>query len=492
MSLTFTVHYEDTSTPIVFELDSHIIELKYLISDALQIDFNSISLFVERYGQIDTEDLIELPITVLSLPQNVNINLFVLDMNKKEMFYKLYCSRKFAGFNPLRQLGFRLDNGAPICLACSIFCRKGQYSFDTAIVGQDFICKCGNLPDKQCVYCDMTSFERKLNVSLPNIKAILEQHSEALLKYENEKKIEELSQAREREFDFENSIKFGLQRVREYDDEETIKKVHSLVPKRDDGMSDHDYVKKLLYWFKNDFFTWCNKPKCSQCHNNQDNMISIGTEISSEEEQRWLASRTEVYQCIECDLIARFPRYNSPYKLLETRTGRCGEYANTFGCILNACGFKVRFVDNFEDHVWNEFYSETEKRWIHVDSCENAFDTPLLYEQGWGRVMTFILAHSTEEIVDVTPRYIKCWELCQERRSKENEDKLKELLEGMNISLAVNLSQEKQKEIEERHNKEQKELNDKKGSGNEVKEAELIGRQSGSVEWRKERGEFKK
>ena len=90
---------------------------------------------------------------------------------------------------------------------------------------------------------------------------------------------------------------------------------------------------ELLYWFKNDFFTWCNKPKCSQCHNDQDNMISIGTEISSEEEQRWLASRTEVYQCIECDLIARFPRYNSPYKLLETRTGRCGEYANTFGCI---------------------------------------------------------------------------------------------------------------------------------------------------------------
>ena len=51
MSLTFTVHYEDTSTPIVFELDSHIIELKYLISDALQIDFNSISLFVEKYSR---------------------------------------------------------------------------------------------------------------------------------------------------------------------------------------------------------------------------------------------------------------------------------------------------------------------------------------------------------------------------------------------------------------------------------------------------------
>ena len=221
-------------------------------------------------------------------------------------------------------------------------------------------------------------------------------------------------------------------------------------------------------------------------------MVSIGADMPSEEEKKWLASRTEVYQCIDCDLIERFPRYNSPYKLLETRTGRCGEYANTFGCILNACGFKVRFVDNFEDHVWNEFYSESEKRWIHVDSCENAFDTPLLYEQGWGRVMTFILAHSTEEIVDVTPRYIKCWDLCQERRSKQNEEKLNELLEGMNISLIANLSEEKQKEVEERHNREQKELNAKKGSGNEVKEAELLGRQSGSVEWRKERGEFKK
>ena len=253
-------------------------------------------------------------------------------------------------------------------------------------------------------------------------------------------------------------------------------------------MKDHDYVKTLLKWFKYDFFSWCNKPKCTICGKDGDNMVGEGTEKSNEEESKFLAYRTEVFNCINCGIKTRFPRYNSPIKLLETKTGRCGEYANLFGCILNAVGFKVRFINNFEDHVWNEFYSEIEKRWIHLDSCENAFDQPLLYEQGWGRVMTFIIGASIEEVVDVTPRYIKNWETCQERRSKVNEEQLQELLEGTNISLSVNLTQEKQTEILHRHEEEVKELKEKKTKERQVQEAELKGRQSGSVEWRKQRG----
>ena len=105
--------------------------------------------------------------------------------------------------------------------------------------------------------------------------------------------------------------------------------------------------------------------------------------------------------------------------------------------------------------------------------------------------MTFIIGASIEEVVDVTPRYIKNWETCQERRSKVNEEQLQELLEGTNISLSVNLTQEKQTEILHRHEEEVKELKEKKTKERQVQEAELKGRQSGSVEWRKQRGELK-
>jgi len=41
-----------------------------------------------------------------------------------------------------------------------------------------------------------------------------------------------------------------------------------------------------------------------------------------------------------------------------------------------------------------------------MDPCENAYDAPKMYEKGWGKKLTYCFGATTEEVVDVTQRYI--------------------------------------------------------------------------------------
>lgn len=105
------------------------------------------------------------------------------------------------------------------------------------------------------------------------------------------------------------------------------------------------------------------------------------------EEEKWNGVRNvELYQCNVCGHNQRFPRYNRIRALLDSRKGRCGEWANCFTFLCRALGSRARWIWNAEDHVWTEVYSNKQQRWVHVDSGEESFDEPLIYEQG--RVLT--------------------------------------------------------------------------------------------------------
>lgn len=68
---------------------------------------------------------------------------------------------------------------------------------------------------------------------------------------------------------------------------------------------------------------------------------------------------------------------------------------------------------------------------MHLDPCENAYDAPKMYERGWGKKLTYVIAVTSKEVVDVTPRYIVNQIGNRWRRTEVPEQWLKDMLTGV-------------------------------------------------------------
>ncbi|KAI6222060.1 Thioredoxin and Transglutaminase domain containing protein [Aphelenchoides besseyi] len=295
----------------------------------------------------------------------------------------------------------------------------------------------------------------------------------------------------ERQWLHENLVS-QVDRVKQYEDEVNKMLALSVIPvdeinskaKVQGKISPYEQAKHLLDWFHG-FFNWIDNPKCQNCDDPNTKHVDH-TECTNEERERG-GGRVEVFNCGKCDSKTRFVRYNNPATLIETRQGRCGEWANCFTLCCRAIGLEARYIMSTEDHVWTEIYDPERGEWIHCDPCENIIDRPLLYEKGWKKEFKYVFGIANDHVQDVTWRYVFDQKACLKRRKMCRERVLLNCLMKLNIRLEKSLSEARKKELFNRRLRElirflSPKLN-LRGAEDER------GRISGGLDWRLSRGE---
>jgi peptide-N4-(N-acetyl-beta-glucosaminyl)asparagine amidase len=134
-------------------------------------------------------------------------------------------------------------------------------------------------------------------------------------------------------------------------------------------------------------------------------------------------------------------------------------------------------VQDSTDHIWVEYWSEENGRYIHVDPCENLVDRPLVYETGWGKRLDWIVAIGVNQCADVTKRYTQKWDEVLERRREVPEEWTEKCIGYLNEEWMDGLSEEAKEEIEVRQARDASTIEE---IWRDVAPEERLGRISGS------------
>lgn len=75
----------------------------------------------------------------------------------------------------------------------------------------------------------------------------------------------------------------------------------------------------------------------------------MGREAPTAAKAAGRAGIEELQTCKKCGNSTRLPRYNSPAHLLDSRTGRCGEWANALTLCCLTLGLEARLATDWTD-----------------------------------------------------------------------------------------------------------------------------------------------
>ncbi|KAK2365173.1 DNA repair protein Rad4 family [Trifolium repens] len=285
--------------------------------------------------------------------------------------------------------------------------------------------------------------------------------------------------------EFESRVRPYVSQVLMYEDEIRQDAARKSVPVEELEEKALVSLAKLLFWFKQSF-RWVNAPSCRDCGNET---VGQGMTAPLPSETLYGASRVEQYRCTVCSKLTRFPRYNDPKKLVETREGRCGEWANCFTLYCRAFGYESRLILDFTDHVWTECYSQFLGRWMHLDPCEAIYDRPLLYEKGWNKKLNYVIAIAKDGVYDVTKRYTRKWHEVLSRRTMVTEPSLSSILTNITNETRRGFAPQLLSIIEARDIEENQQI-ERSLHAEDDESLSLPGRRSGNEQWRKSRSEI--